>query len=401
MRREPPPYRAALALLVLAACAPDSGSMSPPATADQLPERQVRTAVAGLEVWPRVLRVTGELEAFEDVTVSTKVSGRVESVAVDLGSVVEAGQELARLETREYELQLAQSEAALQAARARLGLAVEGDTDEVDSERTAIVREARALLDEARQERDRLVPLIEQGIVNQSEFDSAEAAFRVAESRLHGSLEEVETRRANLAQRRAELQAARQALDDTLVRAPFAGAVGERIAGTGDYLSVGAPVARLVRFDPVRVRLAVPEREAAGVHVGQAVSVTIEGAGPPRAASVLRTAPQISERSRTLQIELELPNPEGVLRPGSFARGEIVVDPQARTLVVPRSALVRFAGIDKVVAVQDGRAVERPVEVGRVEGERAEVLAGLEPGTEVVLEPGNLQTGQAVTAAER
>lgn len=384
----------------LTACAP-TGADSPatPAAGDAAP-REVRTAVAQEETWERTLRVTGELSAFEEVTCSTKVSGRLEGLGVDFGARVKAGQSLARIEPREYEIGLARAEAALQAARAQLGLAAEDETDAVDAGNTAIVREARAMHDDARQERDRLAPLLDQGIVDASAFESAEARFRVTESRLHAALQEVETRRAVLAERRAELEAARQALNDTRIIAPFDGAVSERLAGTGDYLSEGAPIVRLVRFDPVRVRLAVPERDAPAVHAGQTARISIEGGVAPVVGELARIGPEITSRGRTLQVELELENPTGALRPGSFVRGEIVLDAEARTLAVPRAALVRFAGLDKVVAAVDGVAVEKPVTVGRAEGERVEILAGIEPGTEVVLDPGNLQNGMRVTVVQ-
>lgn len=395
----PSPRLAGLVAWALAACAPAVPAAGPSAEGIDPAPRPVRTATAGLEVWERTLRVTGELRAFEEVTCSVKVSGRLAGLGVDFGARVSAGQSLARIESREYELALARAEASLQAARAQLGLAVEDDSDVVDASSTAVVREARALLDDARQERDRLAPLLDQGIVDASAFESAEARFRVAESRMHAALQEVETRRAILAERRAQLEAARQALSDTRIVAPFDGAVSERLAGTGDYLSVGAPVLRLVRFDPVRVRLSVPERDAPAIRAGQAVRVSLEGGGPPAVGSLTRIGPEITSRARTLQVELELENPEGALRPGSFARAEIVLDPEARTLVVPRAALVRFAGIDKVIAVVDGVAAERPVTVGRAEAERVEILDGLAAGTEVVLEPGNLQNGMRVVAA--
>ncbi len=399
------------ALLLLAACAPDPGSVAdatPPAS-EAGAARAVRTALAREEVWERTLRVNGELAAFEEATLSAKVPGRLEQLAVDLGARVARGDELAAVDTRDYELRLAQAEAAVEAARARLGSGLSDGDGSLQPENTAIVREARAALDDARRERERLVGLLRDGVAAQSAFDAAQARYEMAESRWHAALEEVDNRRAILAQRKAELELARQQFSDARLIAPFDGAVAARLAGTGDYLQVGDPVLRLVRFDPVRLRLEVPERSAADLRAGQSVRVRLEG-GPSLAAQpgerhvetpiegrISRLSPEIAERNRTLLVEAELSNPDGDLRPGSFARAEIVVDAQARALVVPAEALVRFAGIDKLFVVEAGVASERRIDVGRVAGGRVEVLSGLQAGEVVVLSPGGLQPGERVS----
>ncbi len=397
-------------MLLLAGCAreavPAAGDEA--AAAEAAPPREVRTAVAREEAWERTLRVVGELAAFEQATLSAKVPGRLERLAVDLGARVSKGDELAAVDPRDYELRMAQAEAAFEAARARLGSGMTDGEGSLRPENTAIVREARAALDDARMERERQEGLLRDGVAAQSAFDTAQARHQMAESRWQAALEEVENRRAILAQRRAELELARQQLADARLTAPFDGAVAERLAGTGDYLQVGDPVVRLVRFDPLRLRLEVPERSASDVQSGQSVRVRLEGGAAPLRSGerrleapiegrITRLSPEIAERTRSLLVEAELPNPEGALRPGSFARAEIVVDREARALVVPAEALVRFAGIDKLFVVEDGLARERRIEVGRVAAERVEVLSGLQAGEVVVLSAGGLQAGERVS----
>jgi RND family efflux transporter MFP subunit len=392
-------------LVVLAADASTDAPLpvQPPAAEDGAPV-DVTLAAAVEEPWERTLRVTGELVALEDSTLAAKVPGRLESLAVDLGSVVRRGELLAQVERRDYELRVASAEAAHAAARALLGSTDDGKTtDAVDGapaivpEETALVREARAALDQARLERDRAHELLESGIAARASFDEADARVREAEGRWEQALEEIGNRRATLAQREAELELARALLADTAIRAPFDGAVAERLADPGDYLDVGASVVRLVRLDPVRVRLDVPERAASEVRAGALVRVEVEGAPAPLAGPLVRLSPEIGASDRLLRVEAELANPDGALRPGSFARGEIVIDPEARALVVPADALVRFAGIDKVLRVEDGRAVETRVVVGRVAPERIEILGGLAAGAQVVRAPGGLEGGARVT----
>ena len=136
-----------------------------------------------------------------------------------------------------------QAEAALQQARVRLGLSPTGKDEAVEPEKTAIVRQARAVLDEARLTRDRGVKLLEQELIARAQLDTAESNLQVAEGRYQDALEEVRNRQAVLAQRRSELELARQQLTDTVVLAPVDGAVSQRQASAGEYLAAGAPMA--------------------------------------------------------------------------------------------------------------------------------------------------------------
>ena len=151
-----------------------------------------------------------------------------------------------------------------------------------------------------------------------------------------------------------------------------------------------------MRIHPLRLILAVPERTAAGIRVGQEVRVGLEGDPTTYRGRVARLSPTIQEQSRTLTVEAEVPNQQGRLRPGAFARAEIIVAADQTAVFVPVSAIVVFAGIEKVLTVRDGRSVEVRVQTGRREGDRVEIVTGLNAGDAVVAEPGNLVGGQPV-----
>ncbi|MGH9901491.1 MAG: efflux RND transporter periplasmic adaptor subunit, partial [Pyrinomonadaceae bacterium] len=292
-----------------------------------------------------------------------------------------------------------QAEAALQQARARLGLAPEGADDRVDPEQTGTVRQARAVMEEARTNRQRTITLVEQGVVARAEYDTVDAAYKVALSRYQDAVEEIRNRQALLAQRRSELALAQQQLLGTTVYAPFDGVVEEKVASVGEYLAAGTPVVTVVRVNPLRFRAEVPEREAPSVRAGQAVRVTVEGDPSVHAGRVVRLSPTITEQNRILVVEADITN-NGHLRPGSFARADIVTSDASTAVTVPSSAIVTFAGIEKVITVDNGKAREKPVTTGRRVAEWTEVLAGVNVGEAVVLEPGNLQSGQAVNVVE-
>jgi RND family efflux transporter MFP subunit len=335
--------------------------------------------------------------ADEQVVLGTKVAGRVAELPMDLGSLLKRGQVVARLDPTDAQLRVDQSVAALQQARARLGLSPAGADDRVEVEHTALVKQARAVLDEAKLTRERSERLQQQGLIAQAQLDTAISGLAVAEGRYEDSIEEVRNRQALLLQRRSELELARQQLVDTVVTSPIDGAVSERRASVGEFLAAGAPVATIVKLHPLRLRLAVPERDSVSVRAGQSVLVTVEGVAGEHKGRVARVSPSISEQNRTLLVEAEVPNEGHALRPGAFAKAEIVLAGGVRVVTVPATAVVTFAGVEKVLTVDKDKAAERRVQTGRRLGDRVEIVAGLPAGTPVVTQPGNLTAGQPVT----
>lgn len=386
----------AAALVLLAGCgkgeAPKGNAAAAPA---ELEKRVVRVVTATEKDTERTLFANGILAAKDQAALSVKVSGRLEEVPIDVGSVVKRGETIAQIQKRDYELQVQQSKAAVAAARARLGLAQEGTDDAIDVKESSLVKEARANLEEQTKNRERITKLRDQGVLSQSELDTAEAGYQVAVNKYQEALQETNNRKAMLAQRRAELNIAEQQLADTIVRAPFDGVVQERKASPGEYLMEGAPLATLVRIDPIRLRLEVPEREALAVRKGQRVRFRVDGDTNFYTAQVDRLSPAITQDNRMLQIEADVAN-DGRLRPGSFVRAEVVTD-TVKAIVLPRNAIVTFAGVEKVFVFGSGKAVERRVTTGPERGKEVEVTRGVKAGEVVILEPGAMREGQPVT----
>ena len=187
-------------------------------------------------------------------------------------------------------------------------------------------------------------------------------------------------------------------LEDTILRSPIDGIVRERMAVAGEYRAAGTPVVTVVRQDPLRLQLGVPERSASEIRSGQHVRVTDEGIPETHEGRVVRLSPSIAEGTRTLAIEASLPNPDARLRPGTFARADIVIS-EASALVVPQSAVIVFAGVEKVLTVENGTARERRIQTGAKTGDQVEVIDGLAEGDVVVVKAGGIADGDAVTVA--
>ncbi len=353
-----------------------------------------------LEPWPRTIRMQGSLVADEESLIGSKVAGRLKDARADRGSAVQQGHVLAELEAEDFELQVQQAEAQVGQIRAKLGLKPGEPDAKLDKQKSPPVLQEQALLEEARSNAARVRVLLQQNAGTVEELEKHEASLRVAEARLASALNTVEEQIALLGLRRTELALAKQRLADAVIRAPFAGIVQERHISRGVYVQVGDPIVTLMRIDPLRFRGGVQERDAAQVQVNETLHIHVEGIAGPLVAKVSRISPALDMSSRSLVIEADVPNPEGRMRAGLFAQGDIVVDAQARALAVPEHAVTEFAGVEKVWLLKDKKAQERRVLTGRRERGLVEILAGLSAGDRILGDAQRGRPGPIVEAAE-
>jgi RND family efflux transporter MFP subunit len=308
------------------------------------------------------------------------VAGRVKEIAVDIGTQVAAGQIIAQLETEEFDLKVQQADAQVEQARASVGLKPGVPDDKLDRGKAPPVLQELATLHEAQLNVQRIRGLAGKGVMTDEEIQAREAALHVAEARYRSALNAVDEQVALLRLRRAEQALAVQNRQDAVVKAPFAGVVQEKHVAPGSFVNVGQAVVTLVRTDPLRFRAGVPERSAIGVGVGQPLRIFLEGFAEPIKARISRISPSLDVSSRALIIEADIENKTGQLRTGLFAEGEILVDASQQVLAVPAASVVTFGGVEKVWIVKDNKGYPQPIRVGRREGNRLEVLSGLESG---------------------
>ena len=367
------------------------------AAKNQKPASPVKVARAELRPMTRSIAVTGTLAAQEKSTLSAKVTGRVQNLLVDLGSVVRQGDLLAQIEPRDYELGLQQAAAALAQTRTALGLPAEGEDDRVDLERVSAVRQAKAVLEEANKNRDRVKSLSKSGIASQAEVDTVEAAYKVAVSRADTALEEARVRTAAVAQRRAEYELAAQ----TVGRCLRARAIRRRRPGSD------RPCWRIRRrWARPSWSWSKPTRCGCGC---KCPSASAPWCAPGRWCTcswkAIRTltpaeSPGLAPRSTT-RIECCWWKP---MCPAAArcARACLPAPTSSLTSVseslsVPAEALITFAGIEKVVVVQEGKALEKVVVTGRRGPDWAEIISGISAGEQIIVNPGGLRTGQPVS----
>jgi RND family efflux transporter MFP subunit len=368
---------------------------------------------------PQVLVATGVLAAQEELVLGLEVSGRLARVPVDVGDRVPAGAELAVLEPRDLELAVQRAAATVVAAEARLALPAGGDVATFDIEATPAVTEAKAVLADAERQRERIAAMVQQSAQSGADLDTATANATIAASRLQRARDDMRTALADVVLRRVELLQAQQRLAQARLVAPFAGRVAARHAIAGQVLLAGAPVVTLLRVDPLRLQLRVPDRAAVAVAPGQRVEFTVDGSeSVARSGRVVRQGPAIDRGDRTRLVEAEVDNADGALLPGAFCRAHIVTAPALPVVVVPRTAVVSFAGVDRVFSVESkgGGTVAkgRIVELGRrlpprargldaqgpADEELVEIVRGLAAGDRIVRHAAGLSPATPVQVAE-
>jgi RND family efflux transporter MFP subunit len=384
--------------VLFAACGGAGGNAPAPRAA-----RPVQLVALATQPLPTKVAVTGVLAAQDELVVSLQVTGRLAAVHVDVGDVVAAGTVLASLAPYDFELAVARAQAAVAAVEARLGVGGDGDLARFDVEAVPAVREAVAVVTEARLHRDRVATMVQGEVQAGSQLDAATASLAVAESRLQRARDDVRTALAEAQLRRIEVQQARKQLADSVVVAPWTGRVARRHVVAGEVVAVGAAVVTLLRIDPLRLQMRVPDRPAMDVATGQAVEFTVDGVGDAvHTGRVVRTGPSIERGDRTRLVEAVVDNAAGALLPGAFCRARIVVAAAVPVVVAPRSAVMSFAGVDRVFTVGNGsdgssRAKGRIVTLGRSVGDLVEIVTGVEAGTRVVADATGLQPEVLVT----
>ncbi|HOQ46289.1 MAG TPA: efflux RND transporter periplasmic adaptor subunit [Bryobacteraceae bacterium] len=349
----------------------------------------------------RVVESVGTLFPYDEVIVSAEVDGPVREVNVDLGDTVKEGQVLARISDEEQRYLVAQNEAQLRQSLERLGLKHENDKV-ADIRETPEVRRAQADLFDAEQRYKRVRELVDQNIGSRQELDAAGARYKAAQAEYDATLNQTRNLIQEVERFKAVLELQRKKLRDTVVRAPFNASVKERQVAVGQYVRANTPLFTLVKTDPIRLRIEIPERMAPWVKEGQVADVTVE-AYPGRVfrGKIWRISPTVDESKRTFIVEALIQNPLGELKPGSYAKASVKTSKFEEVQLVPFSAVNYVLGSYKAYVVKDGTVEARDVKLGDRFGSDVEIDEGLKDGELVAItQVQRLDTGTRVRVAD-
>jgi RND family efflux transporter MFP subunit len=330
--------------------------------------------------WATVVRSQGSLYADEQSVVGSEVAGRVDQVHVDLGDFVRTGDPLVTLAHDDFQLQVEQTAAQLQQARAAVGLRENDSVSNLNPENAPPVRQEKAMLAEAQSSLDRAASLLKENAISKGEYEIAVAAAKVAEARYASSLNSVREKIAIISVQQAASSLARERLENAIIRAPMDGFIRQRQVAPGTYISVGQAIAIVVRTHPLRFRGSVPERYAQSIAVGQEVRLKIESLTSVRKATINRVSPALDQLSRSLAFEALVDNADHKLRTGLFAEAEVVIDAEALEIAISNLAISEFAGAEKVWKVVDGVTREHAITCGLTRDGLRHVTSGLEVG---------------------
>lgn len=378
----------------LSSCAkPDAAAEKTGNGPDALPI--VPVAKAGRANLANDLVLTAEFEPFQQVDVMAKVAGYVHSIKVDIGDRVREGQLLATLEIPEMEDDLAKAAAAIDQADAEIATASD------ESHRAEVAHQLAHL------SYTRIGDVIkrEPGLVPQQEADEAQSRDLIAEAQITTAKSSLK-----IAEQRARVARAEQGRLQTMhkyttISAPFEGVITKRYANAGSMIQAGTasqsqamPVVQLSQNNLLRLILPVPESVVSHIHTGESVDVSVSSLARTFPGRVARFADKIQPSTRTMDTEVDVPNPTLTLIPGMYAEVKLRLDSRANALSVPLDAVDRGGASPRVYTVASSGVIHVvPVMVGLENDQRIEVLSGLKEGDVVVVgRRAGLKEGQQV-----
>ena len=327
--------------------------------------RSVSSAQAEYGAVSEAVTLVGSLRAQEQVEVNPRVSGRVESMRVDIGDAVEVGDLLAEIEDDELLQQLQQSDAALEVS------------DAMVQQRILELRNQEVILERAR-------GLQESGLMSAEELEQAQTRYDVAQAQLNLA----RAQEGQSAASHRELQIRHEQMSIT---APMSGFVGRRWVDRGALVNSNTPIVTIVNLATLKLVAAVPEREVTKVETGASGIVYVDSMpGETFAGQVARISPLLDPQTRTAQVEVVVPNPDSRLRAEMFARVELSLGSNREALRVPRQALVVRGRDEGVFVLRDDVAHFTKIDTGLSEDDWIEVTAGLQPGDTVATMGANL-----------
>ncbi len=357
----------------------------------------VRTAPVVSREMRRVVESVGALFPYEEIIISAEVEGRVSQVNVDLGDEVGAGQVMVQIQEDEQRYLLAQNEAQLRQSLERLGLKDEKDRVK-DIREVPDVRRAQADLFDAEQRYKRARSLVDQGIASQADLDQAQAKYKSLQAAYDATLFQTRNQIQEVERFKAVVDLQRKKLRDTTVRAPFPASVKERQVAVGQYVRANTPLLTLVKVDPIRLRVEIPERMAPWIKTGQTIDVLLEAyADRVFRGKIWRIAPTVEQTKRTFVVEALIDNPNGALKAGSYAKARVPTEKVDRIRLVPARAVNYVLGSNKTYVVRNGVVDAREVKLGDRFEQEVEILEGLEDGDQVATtQVARLDTGTKV-----
>ncbi len=342
--------------------------------------------------------IAGQFLPYQNVELHAKVAGYIKHINVDIGDRVHTGQVLAVLEVPELMAQVDEAKAASHHAEEEIARAG-SDVARAEADHVALHANSARLVNT-----DKARP----GLIAAQELDDANAKDRASEAQVDAAKSALAAARQQLEVAKANQQHYSALSDYTRIVAPYDGVVTWRYADTGSLVQAGtsgssaAPVVTVAQVNELRLRIPVPESIAAKVRVGDAVDVKVQATGEHFTGKVARFTGALDPTTRTMQVEIDVPNPSYRLQPGMYADVVLASDSRSGVLTVPVNAIQRDQSKTSVLIVDpQNRVQKREVQTGVQSSNSVEIVVGLSPGEHVIVgNLGSYQQGELVRPKE-
>ena len=326
------------------------------------------------------LQLPGNIQAVTEAPILARADGYIRKRLVDIGDRVQAGQPVAEIDAPELDQQVTQAKANLQQTQAALEQALAND------------QQGKANLELARVTAQRWANLVAAGVVSKQDNDQYQAQYQSQIAGVQALDKAIAVQRANIAAAEANLARLDQMQTYRVVKAPFAGVITLRNVDVGALVNTGSTLLyRIAQTGTLRTYVNVPQANASSIRLGQMARLSVTNLpGRSFTGTVARTADSLDPATRTMLVEIQVPNADGSLMPGMYAQVDLSnarVDPP---LLIPADALiVRADGTQVAVVRQDATVHLQKIQVGRDFGDRIEVLNGLQAGDRIIANPGD------------
>jgi multidrug efflux pump subunit AcrA (membrane-fusion protein) len=360
------------------------------------------------------IRTTGDILPLMQVDLFPKVSGYLERIDVHIGDIVKQGQMIAQIDQTDYLHKVREIEAKVAQAKAQLAEIETGTRAEELRQAEEAVRQAQSRFENARLQHERIVALFGRQVISKKEADAADMEYTVAEAQLASSQQQLKLLRegarqevrdatqAKLKEMEAILEQEKTRLKDTKIIAPFRGEISRKYVDAGALVSPTTPLVNLVHTETLKIIANVQEKDIPLLRTGMKAKVRTESyPGRIFDGRVEKINSALDLATRTLQVEVYIPNSDRSLKPGMFANVELALLEKPQTLIIPREAVIEAGNEMSVYVLEGKQAVRKLITLGYEQDRSVEVLKGLNEGDQVVIKGQQLiKDGSAIRVIE-
>ncbi len=359
-------------------------------------QKEFQTAKVRQNVRNAAIRLIGNLIGDETSNIASNIAGIVEKVMVERGAMAEKGDILVQLDATDAKNKLAEGTASAEELKVRLGLNDFSPKD-YDPEKQPEVKAAKASLTLSEANYKRYSSLYLQNGVSKSDYDRMQNEYDLSAQRYQQAVHQARQLYQSYQTALTRLTTLRKLVKDTAITAPFSGWVAEKYVSSGERVAEGAKVVNLVRINPLRLVLTVPQQYVSLIRPEQTVNFQVDSF-PDKifTAKVRYIAPSVEKDSRSLMVEAVADNKDKMLLPGLFATAELMLEEKTVRLAVPEKAVQKQGDISKVYVLREGIAREQIVSVEETDNYQVYITSGLDENDTVVLSPESLKDGDRI-----